>query len=189
MGGKGKTRPQDRKHDVFKPKDLMLLPHRLAIALQEDGWWVRNDIVWAKPNGLPEAVKDRCTKSHEYIFLLTKSKKYYYDVDAIRTPLKETKGRNKKGANRRDVWNISVKNYKGAHFATYPPDLVEICLLAGCPEGGIVLDPFAGSGTTAGVAEVFGRDSILIELNEEYAELIPDRVNSVKKWYSNRKPY
>lgn len=222
VGGKGKTRPQDRKHDVFKPKDLMLLPHRLAIALQEDGWWVRNDIVWAKPNGLPEAVKDRCTKSHEYIFLLTKSKKYYYDADSIRTPLKEYKvpknpkdikgrnkgqegtgshelnagrgrayyqaKRNKKGANRRDVWNISVKNYKGAHFATYPPDLVEICLLAGCPEGGIVLDPFAGSGTTAGVAEVFGRDSILIELNEEYAELIPDRVNSVKNWYSNRKP-
>jgi DNA modification methylase len=185
VGGKGKTRPQDRRHEVFKPKDLMLLPHRLAIALQEDGWWVRNDIIWAKPNPMPESTKDRCTKSHEHIFLLTKSKKYYYDADAISTPLKEDPT---KGANRRDVWNISVKNYKGAHFATYPPDLVELCLLAGCPEGGIVLDPFAGSGTTAGVAEVFGRDSILIELNEEYAKLIPERVNSVKNWYLNRKP-
>jgi len=183
VGGKGITRPQDGKHSSIKPKDLMMLPHRLAIALQDDGWWVRNDIVWAKPNPMPESVKDRCGRAHEYIFLLTKSKKYYFDYEAIKEPTTDGKGLRTK----RDVWNITNKPFKGAHFATYPPDLIEPCILAGCPPNGIVLDPFAGSGTTGAVAQVLGRDSYQIELMPEYAKLIPKRIENVKKYFDKRK--
>ena len=183
VGGKGVTRPQDGKHSVIKPKDLMLLPHRLAIALQEDGWWVRNDIVWAKPNPMPESVKDRCGRAHEYIFLLTKSKKYYFDYQQIKEPTADGKGKRTK----RDVWTITTKPFKEAHFATYPPDLIEPCILAGCPPDGVVLDPFAGSGTTGAVAEYLGRDSIQIELMPDYAKLIPKRIEDVKRYFDKRK--
>jgi len=183
VGGKGITRPQDGKHSSIKPKDLMMLPHRLAIALQDDGWWVRNDIVWAKPNPMPESVRDRCGRAHEYIFLLTKSKKYHFDYQAIKEPTTDGKGLRTK----RDVWTITNKPFKGAHFATYPPDLVEPCILAGCPPDGIVLDPFAGSGTTGAVAEVLGRNSIQIELMPEYAKLIPKRIEDVKRYFEKRK--
>lgn len=182
-GGKGITRPQDGKHSVIKPKDLMLLPHRLAIALQEDGWWVRNDIVWAKPNPMPESVKDRCGRAHEYIFLLTKSKKYYFDYEAIKEPTADGKGKRTK----RDVWTITTKPFKEAHFATYPPDLIEPCILAGCPPNGTVLDPFAGSGTTGAVAKYLGRNSIQIELMPNYAKLIPKRIEDVEKYFDKRK--
>jgi|TARA_B110000495_G_C22920558_1_gene537814 DNA modification methylase len=182
-GGKGITRPQDGKHSTIKPKDLMMLPHRLAIALQDDGWWVRNDIVWAKPNPMPESVRDRCGRAHEYIFLLTKSKKYYFDYQAVKEPTTDGKGLR----TRRDVWTITNKPFKGAHFATYPPDLVEPCILAGCPPEGIVLDPFAGSGTTGAVAEYLGRSSIQIELMPDYAKLIPKRIEDVKRYFDNRK--
>jgi DNA modification methylase len=182
-GGKGITRPQDGKHSIIKPKDLMMLPHRLAIALQDDGWWVRNDIVWAKPNPMPESVRDRCGRAHEYIFLLSKSKKYYFDSKAIKEPTTDGQGLRTK----RDVWNITNKPFKGAHFATYPPDLVEPCILAGCPPEGVVLDPFAGSGTTGAVAEYLGRDSIQIELMPDYAKLIPKRIEDVKRYFDNRK--
>jgi DNA modification methylase len=153
--GKSKDfRPQDRPSDVFKPKDLMMIPHRVAIALQEDGWWVRQDIVWNKPNPMPESIRDRCTKAHEYIFLLTKSKKYFYDNEAIKEPVKQDWGtRNRKNGkyhnegsglqphsgleksyktkNKRSVWTIAPKPFKGAHFATFPPKLIEPCILAG----------------------------------------------------------
>jgi len=175
IGGKGLTRPQDGKHATIKPKDLMMLPHRLAIALQDDGWWVRNDIVWAKPNPMPESVKDRCGRAHEYIFLLTKSKKYFFDHEAIKEPTTDGKGKR----TRRDVWTVPVKPYKGAHFATFPPELIEPCILAGCPEGGVILDPFAGSGTAALVALKFGRRAILCELNSEYVPLIEKRLTGV----------
>lgn len=213
----GDTFAQDA-HGVLKPKDLIGIPWRVAFALQADGWWLRQDIVWAKPNPMPEPVKDRCTRSHEFVFLLSKSKKYYYDHEAILEPISDamkrsikngvqrTEGREfqhdektrmgkkspnhmwrsdealenyQKGRNKRDVWFISAKPYRGAHFAVYPPELVEPCILAGCPPGGLVLDPFGGSGTTAGVAILHGRNAILCELNEDYAELIGDRVSSI----------
>ena len=162
--GKSKDfRPQDRPSDVFKPKDLMMIPHRVAIALQEDGWWVRQDIVWNKPNPMPESIRDRCTKAHEYIFLLTKSKKYFYDNEAIKEPVKQDWGtRNRKNGkyhndgsglqphsgleksyktkNKRSVWTIAPKPFKGAHFATFPPKLIEPCILAGTSEAGHCLD-------------------------------------------------
>jgi site-specific DNA-methyltransferase (adenine-specific) len=342
--GTGKTRPTDRKHSVFKPKDLMMIPHRVAIALQEDGWWVRQDIVWTKPNPMPESVKDRCTKAHEYFFLLAKEQVYYFDHKAIQeqvassTVARERRGvsanhkntdgapgqavhtftkardkdptrevstlRNKRTVweeksstkfgskheelihrggmhqergegliayrpnepaqeafvallrenlkkkeayaslspgikkttidhwyrndqwfslpsiddwelvrellkdaegfdvideqmtdiqfksdeianvdegkrKKRSVWNVSLRAFKGAHFATYPPELIEPCILAGCPEGGTVLDIFAGSGTTGGVAIKNQRNAVLIELNPEYAALIPKRIEAI----------
>jgi DNA modification methylase len=195
----------------LKPKDLVGIPWRAAFALQADGWWLRSDIIWAKPNPMPESVQDRPTKAHEYIFLLTKSERYYYDADAIKENSVDPQGsaaRYKyafsgrdglimpdgkpqqiapKGIrefsskrNKRTVWNITTKPYKEAHFATFPPEIPEICIKAGCPEGGIVLDPFAGSGTTLWVAEQLGVDSIGIELNPEYCELIEKRMNSIE---------
>lgn len=159
----------------LKQKDLMGIPWRVAFALQADGWYLRQDIIWSKPNPMPESVKDRCTKAHEYIFLLTKSPKYFYDEEAVKeVGVDETTTRN-----RRSVWTVTTKPFKGAHFATYPPDLIEPCILAGCPEGGTVLDPFGGSGTTAGVALKHGRKAILCELNPEYAALIPRRIEHV----------
>ena len=159
-----------KAHEIgLKPKDLIGIPWRVAFALQADGWYLRQDIIWNKPNPMPEPVRDRCTKAHEYIFLLSKSKSYYYDHEAIKV----------EGANKKSVWNVVPKPFKGAHFATFPPELIEPCILAGCPEGGTVLDPFGGSGTTAGVAYLHDRNSILCELNPEYAELVEKRIEGI----------
>lgn len=192
----------------IKHKDLVGIPWRVAFALQERGWYLRQDIIWAKPNPMPESVTDRCTKSHEYIFLLTKNPHYYFDNDAIREPLadvtiqrdkytREVKEGNKSrvsgiyavdhtrdsksnpdGRNKRSVWNIAVKPYKEAHFATYPAELIMPCVLAGSKEGDIVLDPFSGSGTTGEVALQLGRNYLGCELNPEYAKLSEKRLTN-----------
>jgi DNA modification methylase len=184
-----------KRGDGIKPKDLIGIPWRVAFALLEDGWTLRQDIIWAKPNPMPESVRDRCTKAHEYIFLLSKSARYWWDAGAMKEPsvqpwragtvekcfgpanpegtLRQDTGRHGLRTvtrNRRSVWTISTRPYKGAHFATFPPKLVEPCILAGCPVGGIVLDPFAGSGTTLAVAIQHGRQAIGIELNPKYAD-------------------
>ena len=190
----------------IKEKDLIGIPWMLAFALRADGWYLRQDIIWNKPNPMPESVRDRCTKAHEHVFLLSKSPRYYYDCDTIKEPAAEssiarlsqstldqqigssrvpgkTNGNMKavggEMRNKRSVWSVTTKPYKGAHFATFPPELIEPCILAGCPVGGVVLDPFGGSGTTAGVAIKHSRDAVLCELNPEYAELIPERVDSI----------
>jgi len=234
----------------LKPKDLVMMPHRLAIALQDAGWWVRQDIVWNKPNPMPESVRDRCTKSHEYIFLLTKGEKYFYDAEAIKEPAvsaadhprnsfatkdynvpgqksqkrvargvgfghgtdAETRqrgrveascskdgGRDEQGLrtasrmgggagfrsdpasrpdmrNKRSVWTMATHSFAEAHFATFPPELPENCIKAGCPVGGVVLDPFFGAGTTGLVADRLQRDCIGIELNPAYAEIARKRI-------------
>lgn len=185
-----------------KNKQLLGMPWRLAFALQADGWILRQDIIWHKPNPMPESVTDRCTKAHEYIFLFSKGKKYFYDADAIKTPVKQDWGtRNRTNgkyhnegsglaphsgleksyqtANKRSVWSVTSKPFKGAHFATFPPELIEPCILAGCPVGGTVLDPFGGSGTTAGVSIANGRNAILCELNPDYASLVGERVEKI----------
>ena len=186
----------------LKEKDLVGIPWRVAFALQADGWYLRQDIIWHKPNPMPESVRDRCTKSHEYIFLLSKNPKYYYDNEAIKEDAKSAgkksdgfKGRqggaeyhatgggigseekiyNKK--NKRSVWTITTKPYKEAHFATFPTDLIEPCVLAGCPEGGTVLDPFGGSGTTGLVASKHNRNAVLCELNEGYIDIAEKGLN------------
>jgi site-specific DNA-methyltransferase (adenine-specific) len=189
----------------LKAKDLVGIPWRVALALQADGWYLRQDIIWHKPNPMPESVTDRCTKAHEYVFLMAKSQRYYYDAEAISEmslyPDDNRKARqnpedyekqmgevaqiraviNPSGAkvyptrNRRSVWTVCTKPYSGAHFAVMPPDLVKPCILAGCPEGGVVLDPFMGSGTVAAVAQDAGRRAIGIELNPEYCKLIAKR--------------
>ena len=195
----GVTRP--KPSDGIKEKDLIGIPWRVAFALQADGWYLRQDIIWHKPNPMPESVQDRCTKAHEYIFLLSKSPKYYYDNEAIKeetltqdnqnrdrdtTKLNNTPGRTKMAGlktnnyetrNKRSVWSISTKPYKEAHFATYPPELIKPCILAGCPEGGTVLDPFGGSGTTAQVSNNLNRNAILCELNPEYVEIAKGRLH------------
>lgn len=214
-----------------KRKDLVGIPWLLALALREDGWYLRQDIIWYKPNTMPESVKDRCTKSHEYIFLLTKSDKYYFDSEAIKEPAvgfdnrppagsrgavtpnaRRRKGNAKSfrggGAytggrafnnsssvdresrgntenitglrNRRDVWSVATQGYSEAHFATFPEKLIEPCILAGSRSGGVILDPFLGSGTTAVVAAKHGRDYIGIEINPEYAELAKERLTTIK---------
>ena len=188
----------------LKEKDLVGIPWRVAFALQADGWYLRQDIIWHKPNPMPESVRDRCTKAHEYIFLLSKSPKYYYDNEAIKEDSiyygkdKRSdkgniryKGKRSEGSdklaqdsfvtinekkNKRSVWKVSTKPYKAAHFATFPTELIEPCVLAGCPEGGTVLDPFGGAGTTALAALVHNRKSVLIELNEEYIEIAKERL-------------
>ena len=157
------------KIEGLKPKDLAGIPWRVAFALQEDGWWLRSDIIWHKPNPMPESVTDRPTKSHEYIFLLTKSKDYYYDQDAIRDGYAEEM--DQLGRNKRDVWTVNTKAYPQAHFAVYPERLILDCIKAGSKEGDIVLDPFSGSGTTGRVACKNNRFYIGIELNPDYAEL------------------
>jgi DNA modification methylase len=163
--------------DNLKPKNLMGIPWRVAFALQADGWWLRQDIIWAKPNPMPESVTDRCTKSHEYIFLLTKSARYYYDSEAIKEPGAVIEGNVR---NRRDVWTVATRPYAEAHFATYPPELVEPCIKAGSKPGDIVLDPFNGAGTTGLVAIEQGRSYIGIELNPEYIELTRKRFNGAQ---------
>ena len=157
----------------IKTKDLIGIPWRVAFALQADGWYLRQDIIWHKPNPMPESVQDRCTKAHEYIFLLSKSPKYYYDNEAIK---EESQSDASETKNKRSVWSVSPVAYKEAHFATYPPELIKPCILAGCPEGGTVLDPFGGSGTTAQVSNNLNRNAILCELNPEYVEIAKGRL-------------
>lgn len=161
------------KLEGYKEKDLMGIPWMLAFALRNDGWYLRQDIIWSKPNPMPESVKDRCTKSHEYIFLFSKNQDYYFDSEAIKEPAVDTGLRQK-----RSVWNVQLKPYKEAHFAVYPTELIEPCILAGSRSGDIVLDPFFGSGTTGEVAERLGRNWIGCELNSEYKELQDKRLGN-----------
>ena len=154
------------KLEGYKEKDLIGIPWLLAFALRKDGWYLRQDIIWNKPNPMPESVRDRCTKSHEYVFLLSKNQNYYFDVDAIK---EETR-------RKRSVWNIKTKPYKGSHFAVFPPDLVELCIKAGSKKNDIILDPFMGSGTTAMVSKSLGRYYLGCELHQEYGKLIEDRI-------------
>ena len=243
LEGAGKNMTESRYTNIIrdngsaKPKDLLGIPWRVAFALQQDGWYLRQDIIWSKPNPMPESVTDRCTKAHEYIFLLSKKPKYFYDAEAIKeqstdeslarllrgvsdnhkntngapgqTPHSLAKPRKNirkeydssmggggssfKGhsgykkadgslicdgtRNKLSVWEVTTKPYSGAHFATFPPDLIKPCILAGCPTGGTVLDPFGGSGTTGMVALELGRKAELIELNPDYVEIIKGRTN------------
>jgi DNA modification methylase len=206
LNGKPAEKSKKRGWPGLKEKDLIGIPWMLAFALRADGWYLRQDIIWHKPNPMPESVQDRCTKSHEYIFLLSKSQKYYYDADAIKddsinTAEEQEAKRNKidhKGQrdngdmrhttsgftktgiyekrNKRSVWTVTTKPYAGAHFAVFPSDLIEPCILAGAPVGGIVLDPFMGSGTTAQVAQNLGRQYIGCELNPAYKPLQDKRL-------------
>jgi DNA modification methylase len=194
--------PKLNFHPTIKQKDLIGIPWRVAFALQADGWYLRSEIIWHKPNPMPESVKDRPTRAHEQIFLLTKNEKYYYDAESIKTeskpsgtrqtPHKRTtqdwedgSGLQAHGgfdkeytkANKRDVWSVPVKSYPGAHFATYPTELIEPCVLAGCPVDGTVIDPFSGAATTGVVACQKNRNYIGIELNPEYAKLSEDRLS------------
>lgn len=217
------------RRNPLKPKDLLGLPWRLAFALQDDGWWLRSDIIWAKPNPMPESIKDRPTRAHEYVFLMSKAERYWYDADAIKTPISDVSAarltqpnidqqqggpkddkegnrshwrtlRNQRekliagekwlgrhegyqavkdalgGANARTVWNIASEPFPEAHFATFPTELAERCIKAGCPVGGTVLDPFGGAGTAGLVADRLQRDAILIELNPEYVAMAERRI-------------
>ena len=186
------------KLDGLKEKDLIGIPWLFAFAMRADGWYLRQDIIWHKPNPMPESVRDRCTKSHEYIFLFSKNKKYYYNNEAIKEPAKDWGTRDRTNGkyhnegpglqphsgltksyptkNKRSVWSVTVKPYKEAHFATYPPDLIEPCIKAGSEEGDIILDPFMGAGTTAAVAKSLNRHYIGCELNEGYGNLIQKRI-------------
>jgi site-specific DNA-methyltransferase (adenine-specific)/site-specific DNA-methyltransferase (cytosine-N4-specific) len=157
----------------LKPKDLIGVPWRVALALQADGWYLRSDIIWNKPNCQPESVKDRPTRSHEYIFLFSKSERYYYDHQAIQEP---TFDRKRKAKNRRSVWNINTEPYAGAHFAVYPTALVSLCVRAGSAPGDHILDPFFGSGTTGVVCQELGRRCTGIELSAQYADLARQRL-------------
>jgi DNA modification methylase len=190
----------NNKIQGLKQKDLVGIPWKVAFALQADGWYLRQDIIWHKPNPMPESVKDRCTKSHEYIFLLSKKKTYYYDHEAIKEQVVQdwgTRDRSKgkyhnegsglqphsgleksyETKNKRSVWTVSPKPFHEAHFAVYPTELIEPCILAGCPEGGNVLDPFGGACTTGLVADRLKRNATLIELNEDYAKIGTKRLN------------
>jgi DNA modification methylase len=219
-GDPGTIRIGEGKHDGkriprnvanLKPKDLVGIPWRVAFALQADGWYLRQDIIWAKPNPMPESVTDRCTKAHEYIFLLTKSARYFYDAmavkeDSINTAEQQIAKRNKQPhrgqsdpggmrettggfdnitnvyerRNRRSVWTITTKPFKEAHFATFPPEIPEICIRAGSKIGDIILDPFSGAGTTGNVAERLGREYIGIELNPNYSEMGERRIEAAR---------
>lgn len=185
----------------LKPKDLCGIPWRVALALQSDGWWLRQDIIWHKPNPMPESVTDRCTKAHEYVFMLTKSARYWWDAKAMKevgdypAGTRAAKGSESRRAvngvnarpaeykvydgtrNRRSVWTIPTQPTPDAHFATFPEELPRLCILASCPLGGTVLDPFAGSGTTGKVALELGRRAVLIELNPDYVKIIEKRTN------------
>ena len=173
----------------FKAKDLMGLPWRVAFALQKKGWYLRQDIIWYKTNCMPESVKDRCTKAHEYVFLLSKSRRYYFNHEAIKevaqyggsssSSFTGSDGFGHQYRSKRSVWSIPNKSFKGAHFATFPEKLVEPCILAGSPQEGLVLDPFSGSGTTGVVALGMGRGFVGIELNPEYVRLAENRIRQV----------
>lgn len=213
-GRTGQTVAINRRVEGCKAKDMIGIPWMLAFALRDSGWYLRSDIIWMKANPMPESCKDRPSRCYEHVFLLTKSRSYYYDAAAIAEPVAESTpmrmrrkfGKNKYSAgipgqahqhlndyrpngyaeedipllrNKRDVWQINSVPYKGAHFAAYPPKLVETCLLAGCPQDGIVLDPFLGSGTTAAVAKQMGRHYIGIELNPDYCALAEQRIGGV----------
>ena len=197
------------KLDGLKEKDLIGIPWMFAFAMRADGWYLRQDIIWHKPNPMPESVRDRCTKSHEYIFLFSKNKKYFYDNEAIKEPAKDwgtrdrTNGKyHNKGTglqphsgltksyakkNKRSVWSVTKKPYKGAHFAVFPPELIEPCILAGSEKGDTILDPFMGSGTTAMVAKKLDRHYIGCELHENYGNLIEERIspytNTLEQFY------
>jgi DNA modification methylase len=205
------TRHVDNLGEQYKPKDLIGIPWMLAFALRADGWYLRQDIIWHKPNPMPESVRDRCTKAHEYIFLMSKSQKYHYDADAMKeeatsgatgaaASFKRTDSKRElaipgqgvgthrpdrddesynETRNKRSVWTVPVKPYAGAHFAVFPSDLIEPCILAGAPVGGIVLDPFMGSGTTAQVAQDLGRQYLGCELNTEYEALQKKRLSQL----------
>jgi DNA modification methylase len=177
--GNPREKVVNRTGEGLKTKDLIGIPWMLAFALRADGWYLRQDIIWHKPNPMPESVQDRCTKGHEYIFLLSKSQKYHFDHVAIKEPIKsDFESENSDGmANKRSVWTVPVKPYTGAHFAVFPTELIEPCILAGAPVGGIVLDPFMGSGTTAQVAQDLGRQYIGCELNPEYGKLQKKRIS------------
>ena len=162
--------------DGLKPKDLQGIPWRLAFALQDDGWYLRSDIVWHKPNAMPESVKDRPTRAHEYLFMLTKSERYYYDYEAV----KEI-GSNGKLRNRRSVWNIHTQAFPGAHFATFPPSLIEPCIMASSKPDDFVLDPFFGSGTVGAVCEEQQRMYVGIELNPKYVALAANRLSAAQE--------
>lgn len=162
--------------DGFKNKELMGIPWRFAFAMQDAGWYLRQDIIWAKPNYTPEKVRDRFVRSHEHIFLFTKQDKYFFNGDAVRVP--DSVGGDKL---RPDVWSVPVSTYKGAHFATFPPALIEPCILAGSRTADIVLDPFMGSGTTALVAVEHGRQYLGCELNPEYQDLQQERISKAVK--------
>lgn len=155
----------------LKPKDLIGIPWRLAFALQADGWYLRSDIVWNKPNAMPESVKDRPARAHEFLFMFTKSEKYYYDWEAVREPADNGGMRN-----RRTVWNVNTKPFAGAHFATFPPDLIRPCIAASTQPGDYVLDPFFGAGTVGIVCQEENRQYVGIELNPEYVALAVDRL-------------
>ena len=200
-GGRYRQNKPKMNYNGLKPKDLVGIPWRVALALQADGWYLRSDIIWSKPNPMPEPVQDRPTKAHEYIFLLTKSPRYYYDADAIRedskwerwgaqTIGKQYRGinpidmdtlddRREQGRNKRSVWEITTQPYPEAHFATFPEALVKPCILAGTKEQDTVLDPFAGSGTVMQVAQQLGRKSIGVELNDEYIDLAAKRLERI----------
>jgi DNA modification methylase len=205
LGAKHNERHLEHKHsaivpDGLKPKDLVGIPWRVAFALQADGWWLRQDIIWHKPNPMPESVTDRCTKSHEYLFMLTKSAKYYFDNEAIKEPVKQDWGtrdrtngkyhndgtglqphtgltKSYETRNKRSVWSITTKPFKGAHFAVMPEALVEPCILASSRQDDTILDPFTGSGTVAVVALRHARNFIGTELNPEYANIAQQRIN------------
>ena len=162
------------KLEGIKEKDLIGIPWMVAFALRADGWYLRQDIIWNKPNPMPESVRDRCTKSHEYIFLLSKKQRYYFNVDSIKEPTVDGKSLKRK----KSVWEVKLKPYKDAHFATYPSDLIKPCILAGSQENDIILDPFIGSGTTAMVAKSLGRDYLGCELHKDYSNLIDKRLLS-----------
>ena len=199
-GGKGSAVPVG-----MKPKDLIGIPWMIAFALRADGWYLRQDIIWHKPNPMPESVRDRCTKAHEYVFLLSKSERYFFDSEAIKEPASTTKNRTGKGKyhldssmkargpalsepsetrNRRSVWTVAPRPYKGAHFAPFPPALIEPCILAGSRPGDIVLDPFMGSGTTAQVALQHGRGYLGCELNAGYAPLQEERIAAASNLFN-----
>lgn len=228
-------RSQPERHgtpDGYKTKDMMGIPWRVAFALQADGWYLRQDIIWSKPNPMPESVQDRCTKAHEYMFMLSKSPRYYYDIDAIKEPMSlssvdrlsqdvesqegssrvpgktngnmkavgkvdKQRGHGRRHAgfndrwdamekaeqcsgmrNKRSVWNVATQPFSDAHFATFPPLLIEPCIKAGCPRDGTVLDPFGGAGTTGLVADRLQRNAVLIELNPEYAAMAEKRIRN-----------
>ena len=217
FGGKGTIRVTDKKHESIKRKDMIGIPWMLAFALRADGWYLRQDIIWHKPNPMPESVTDRCTKAHEYIFLLSKSDKYYFDSDSIKEPqsanthrryskdveegllnvpnVQNTKTANRPGykdfqkytpktfmqhgRNKRSVWSVSPERSKENHFAIFPQKLIEDCIKAGCPKGGIVLDPFMGSGTTAVVARKHLRNYVGFELNANYIEIAEIKLKKV----------